>query len=392
MIQPSVMTLAQYWNALKNDRPTEIQMIFTGQGVTLDSSDIDASGITISDILNGESKLSFGKAVSKQFTANILLSDKTNGLDWTGEFQLKLGVKGIGSNTFEYVTVGYFHGERPRNVTTVNTISFTAYDRMTKFDISANGFLNTVADMITVEDYYHILCNYVGIGYEAVGSERIWDNVLTVLPEFREGTTCREILARIAEASGTYARINSSGNCELIWFDDTYENSYAVTGDEEFYIDHSDIYSSITWNQFDALTLSEAESKTYNEMSGDCSTEYRVSAVKFITENRGFVYPRWFGQTSNVYTITDNPFLYVKDNPKHDADEDVADDLLRKLQAFGGKLPMSVECIGNWCVESGDIISVSAGENVIKMPIYCRTLRWNGAVEDVYETTGELWT
>ena len=56
---------------------------------------------------------------------------------------------------------------------------------------------------------------------------------------------------------------------------------------------------------------------------------------------------------------------------------------------FGGYLPVSMNCIGNWCVEAGDLITISVQDNSISFPIFVRTMHWNGAVTDEYEATGQ---
>jgi hypothetical protein len=86
--------------------------------------------------------------------------------------------------------------------------------------------------------------------------------------------------------------------------------------------------------------------------------------------------------TSKLYDISDNIFT----QPDHYYG--MVTTLLEKLEDFGMWPQMTVECAGNWLVESGDIISVETRIGTLKMPVFYRTLTWNTAPTDLYEATG----
>ena len=383
MITPTGVTSAQYWDAIKNGNPTHVRMVFENQNITLDDSDIYLStGVTVTDILNGDTDLVFGKAVSKQMTTAILNSSKLDPLIWTGEFRLDFGVE-IGSPAVtNWVTLGYFSGEKPNNVTSNEVIDFTAYDRMKAFDILADDYVNAIEYPATVQDIYDGLCAYVGIT-NVSGDElpNIMAREYASAPMDMEGYTCRDVLAWIAEASGTYAKINADGNVQLVWFNET---THVITGDEEYSVESADANDAMTWDVADTYTWDRFDTLTWNDVCGYLET-YSIDqyCIKLLSTDMTINYPMALG--GNVYLIVDNPFLnagsateinnYIK--PLYD-----------RTKAFGGYLPVQIDAIGNWCIEAGDIITADVGIHTIAVPLFMKTMRWTGAVNDSYEATG----
>lgn len=382
MLTPVGATVAQYWNAIKAGNPTHVRMVFPAQGITIDDQDIDVSrGMEISDVLNGDSDLVFGKAVSKQVNVSIINTLRVLNMAWTEEFRLDMGVE-INSVT-NWVTVGYFVGSKP-TMTSASSVEFVAYDRMGLFDKSAEDYLNGIEYPASLEDIYHGLCDFVGITYEA-GHElpNIMSRVFEEAPFDSRGVLCRDVLSWIAEACGCYARISAAGNVQLVWYQD--HTSYAITGDDEFHVEANNTWGMI-WDEFDTYIWNMADLFKWNEV---CSYEevYNVDAVKVSQINDGIdvYYPNM--DAGNIYQIVDNPYLVIGDS---DDVDDYVIPLYDRLNTFGGHLPVNVDCVGNWLVEAGDVITVSIEDKTISAPVYIRTLRWNGSIHDEYETTGNI--
>lgn len=383
MLAPTGVTAAQYWNAIKAGNRTHARITFIGQDIVLTDEDIDISeGIVIEDVLNGDTDLTFGKAVSKCARVRIFNSDKVRYLIWTGEFKVEFGVEISG--TTRWVTVGFFTGDRPSNIETSDSVELVAYDRMTRFDILADDFVASVTYPITLENLYIALCNYVGVGY--VNGNQLtqsYSRSFAEAPADMLGFTCRDILAMIAEACGCYARITNTGSVQLTWFRSA--TSHIVTRNEEFDIQHADLYAGMIWNEFDLLTWDEADQLTWDEVAGYYDAVYGVKAVKVkqVGSDVDIDYPAV--ENKNVYIINENPFLPVS------SASDITNyvqPIYDRIKALGGPLPMRTECVGNWLVESGDIITIHLANEIIQSPIFCRTLTWQGSVVDVYETTG----
>lgn len=384
MLTPTGVTYAQYWSAIKAGNPTHVRFTFLGQNIVLDDSDVYLnSGVVVTDMFNGDTDLVFGRTLSKQITVTFLNSSKLNDLKWTGEFTLEFGVD-IGSPATTYwVNMGYFTGEKPKNVTSVQTIAFTAYDRMSRFDILADEFVKSLAYPKTVQEIYDSLCSYVGL-QNVSGDElaSIMSRSFASAPAEMEGYTCRDLLAMIAEACGCYAKIDSDGKVKLVWFTDN--TAHAVTGTEEFSVESGDVNDGMTWDEADTFTWDDFDNFTWNDVCG-YQEALRIDRlyVKQLSSDMDINYPYDYGDM--VYSIVDNPFLSVASYA------DVTSYLkpiYDRLYNFGGYLPVSLECVGNWCVEAGDIITIDVNNLTITFPIFVKSMRWSGAINDAYETTG----
>ena len=356
MITPTGVTAEAYWNAIKNGNTTHVRISFTGQNIVLEDEDINSKGgININDVLNSETDLVFGSAVSKQITVAILNSSKLTGLDWAGEFTLEFGVE-IGGTT-NWVNIGYFKGDKPKNVTTSNVISFTAYDRMRMFDTLADDYVQSITYPATLQNIYDGLCTFVGV--QNVQGDELSSSMgrtFASAPMEMEGYACRDLLSLIAEACGCYAKINSAGKVQMVWFSD--QTSYALTGNDEFNAESVD--------------------------ASDAVPSVDQVLIKQLDSDMDILYPdNITGQ--NVYMIVSNPFLAVSQA------QDITDYIVpiyNRLNSFGGYLPVSVDCVGNWLVETGDVITVDVKGDDFVVPIFVRNFRWNGAVNDSYESTG----
>ena len=383
MITPTGVTASAYWNAIKSGNPTHVRLSFENQGIVLEDEDIDiSSGITLTDIFNGDTDLVFGKAVSKEIRTSILNTSKLNGLVWTGEFKFEMGVE-IGGST-NWVTIGYFSGEKPNNVTSVNTIDFTAYDRMVRFDILCDPFVESISYPITLQNIYNSLCSYVGL-QNVSGDElpTIMSRSFASAPADIAGYTCRDILKLIAEACGCYATINEVGKVQLVWFTDN--TGHSITGNEEYNVESADVNDGMTWDEADTYTWNEFDQFTWNDVCG-FAEEYSIDRilVKQLNSDIDIVYPEVYTD-GNTYMIADNPFLNI--GSYSDVTNYIVP-LYNRMIQFGGYLPVNLNCIGNWCVEAGDIVSIEVQSQTITVPIFVKTMRWNGAINDEYETTG----
>lgn len=383
MITPTGATVAQYWQAIKDRNPAYIRMTFPG-GTVLDNSDIEQGGLEVQDILNGETDLAFGKAVMKTLNTKIFLSSKTDQFSWSSEFTLELGIDISG--TTNWVQVGVFSGAKPENYPVNGVVEFEASDRMKLFDVSADDFLAGISYPITFSDMYHNLCTYVGIQYEA-GNElaNIMSRSFASAPITVGGLTCRDILALMAEACGCYAKITPTGKVKMVWYAD--QTSYSVPADEEFQLSALNIGKGKTWQELESYKWEDLENLTWEDLEG-YNGKFHINAlsVQSSDDDVGVMVPSSISD-GYIYYIVDNPFLY------HNNNTDVANyitPIYNRLDALGGYLPMTVDCTGNWLVETGDIITVDFHGESVSMPLFARTLVWKGTCKDTYEATGDL--
>lgn len=354
MLTPTGVTVQNYISAINGDNPIHVRLVFSSQGITLDDQDIDISKrLVLEDIMNGDTDIAFGKAVMKQLTVGILNSNRVSSLVWTDEFDLEIGVDING--TTNYVKVGTFIGKQPQSINISKVINFTATDRMVKFDTLADEFFEAITYPTTVQDIYDDLCTFVGVT-NVSGNElaNIMSRSYAEAVFDMAGYTCRDILSWIAEACGCYAKINANGNVQMVWFTD-HTSDVSIADSYEFDFDCAD--SNIT--AIDRLNI--------KQVGSDADVDY--------PDDTGV----------NTYRIINNPFLSVSDA------SDVTTyikPIYDRLDAFGVYLPSMVRCVGNWLVETGDIIEADINGSTVSMPVFARTLVFNGNIEDTYEATG----
>ena len=357
MLTPTNVTLSQMNSAILAGKPTHARLVFPVQTITLTDDDISADGgIVINSLLNPDTDLTMGKAVASELIVRLINGSIFNGFDWTEEFHIDFGVE-IGNST-EWVTVGYFKGKKPKRVVNVETIEFSAMDRMQKFNELADDFIATLTFPVTMESIFQSLCTYCGVSYTS--GDEIADVMAMSYSEnpFNNGISCRDILSYIAEANCCYAKITAGGSAKLTWFSDQTSN-YTLTEDDHFGIELDEENTSV----IDSVRISSTEDET-----------------------AGFVYP--ISGNNVIYQIVDNPLLLSLGT----SDRTTAlTDIVARLAAFGAYTPGAVNAIGNFMVETGDIIAVEHSlSQTVNFPIFVRGFAWNGGCGDVYECTGNV--
>lgn len=125
------------------------------------------------------------------------------------EFLLESGVK-LSDGTYEYAPIGYFTIQTPSG--DYDEVSFTAYDRMAKFEKVYNSSLTYPTDSAKV---LNELCTTCGVELATPITNPI------TITENLKGYTCREVLSYIAGIHGFFACIDRFGKLNLRWYSDT---------------------------------------------------------------------------------------------------------------------------------------------------------------------------
>lgn len=343
---------AGFLQAIKNKAPQDVRLEFAN-GDVINTSDISitSGGLTYTEILNGETDVIFGRAVMSELSAVLINADgQFTDFDFSREFTAKVGVK-VGS-TFEYVSLGVFKGNRPDKVRG-KLIDFTAYDRMSLFDKSAESFVDSLTFPCTLGEIFTKLCAFCGVGYVSAffpNSGKTFDKNPLADTDY----TCREILGYIAEAAGAYARMSRDGAVELVWF---AEADYTVTRTDRF---------EMTESEF--LTPPIDKLEVYNSYGDQLNTS---------------------GSGDIVYGISDNPFLYIENDTQLSGLQPYVDAIYSRITSLPAYHPSSFRAEFNPAVQCGDIISVvdDYGET-IRFPVFVQTITWNGFGKTTYENTG----
>lgn len=346
--------VASLLEAIRAHTEQDIKITFADNTV-LGKADvaITGDGVKITDILNGDTDYTFGKAVCKQVEMTLFnVDNKFNNFDFTQEFTLQIGVK-VGA-AFQYVTVGVFKGERPDKVRG-KLIDFTAYDRMQKFEVSASDFIENMTFPVTLGAVFSSLCAAVGVEPITTTFTNSTKN-FTFNPFSTSDYTAREVLAWIAEAAGCYARVNADGKVELNTFT---TNAYKILKTDRF-------------------EMSESEFETPVIGKLECYTSY---GDQLVTAGTG----------TNTYVISDNPFLYIENDTEIPALQPYVNAIFAKASLFPAYSPIAVRAEWYPEVKCGDIITVVNDYDEVKtLPIFSQTIKWNGFGKVEYESTGGL--
>lgn len=346
--------VASLLEAIRAHTEQDIKITFADNTV-LGKADvaITGDGVKITDILNGDTDYTFGKAVCKQVEMTLFnVDNKFNNFDFTQEFTLQIGVK-VGA-AFQYVTVGVFKGERPDKVRG-KLIDFTAYDRMQKFEVSASDFIENMTFPVTLGAVFSSLCAAVGVEPITTTFTNSTKN-FTFNPFSTSDYTAREVLAWIAEAAGCYARVNADGKVELNTFT---TNSYKILKTDRF-------------------EMSESEFETPVIGKLECYTSY---GDQLVTAGTG----------TNTYVISDNPFLYIENDTEISTLQPYVNAIFAKASLFPAYSPIAVRAEWYPEIKCGDIITVVNDYDEVKtLPIFSQTIKWNGFGKVEYESTGGL--
>ncbi len=254
--------------------------------------------------------------------------------------------------TTEYAPLGVFIGERPEKLRT-RLIELNAYDNMVKFEREAEGFFDSLTYPITLRAYFEALCAYCGVVPAAMTRFINGDKTFASAPINTNGLTCRGVLAYLAEAACSYARMNRDGECELAWYADS---GYTVYRTDRFALDRA---------EYEVTPIDRTQVK--------------------VTENDIGVL---VGSGNNGYTVVDCPFLYGM------SDADVrpwAENIHNELVLIEAYSPMTADAECDWRVQCGDIITVEEDDGTLyKTPVFVQTITWNGHASVTYESTGRI--
>lgn len=342
-----------FLKAIRNKAPQDVRLQFVGRTIGNSDIAITAGGLTYTEILNGETDVIFGRAVMSELSVTLINTDgRFTDFDFSREFTAKIGVKT--GNSFEYVVLGVFKGERPDKVRG-KLIDFVAHDRMTLFDRPAESFADGLTFPCTLGQIYTKLCDFCGVGYISAvfpNSEKTFDSN----PLGGTDYTCREILGYIAEAAGAYARMSRDGAVELVWFANA---NYTVTQTDRF---------EMTESEFITPPIDRLE--VYNSYGDQLNAS---------------------GTGDIVYGISDNPFLYIENDTQLTGLQPYVDVIYSRITSLPAYHPSSFRAEFHPAVQCGDIISVvdDYGET-ISFPVFVQTITWNGFGKATYENTGRV--
>lgn len=337
-------------NAVMSGKPQKLKLTFGENQIA--EQNLSISGLTYSSMAFEDEELTIGAACSAELGVELLNFDgglSSFNFDGT-EFTASIGV--LVGEEYEYVPLGVFISEKPDKLKP-KKISITAHDRMVKFDVSADAFLNSLSYPTTLKNIFTSLCAHVGVPASIAdfpNSGKTFDS-----PLFRtQDVLCREVLQWIAEAACSFARISRSGVCELAWFTD----------------------ADVTFNK----TANSAD--YYNAVV----SEYQVAKIDKLQvaaseKDIGVI----VGTGTNAYQIIDCPMLYGYTDAQI---RPYAQVIYNRLNSFAAFTPVELDAKGDWSLEAGDMIKVVTDDGTYTFPIYRMDLTFKGRARIQYISSG----
>ena len=374
-----------YREAMAAGNPIHIKMEYS-DGTVLGDADIDAqTGVTLTESFNPDTDIKMGKSSCRQLQTRILVNDNTRYMHWASDFNLYFGVEDGEGETI-WVYFGVFIGQRPKNTTTLDAVDYIAYDQMILFDEIADDYLDSLSWSRKVSTLLSGISSQVGIPVVFVDClETPFDR--SIANRFSNASyTYRKLIELLAETCGCYARIGGYNMeaCELVFFDFD-NNPRIVTQDEIFHEEHADLYAGMRWDEFDTYTWNEADQMTWKDV---CKYYKDMNAFDgvYVPKIDGGIIGRYPTNVKkgHIYSFDGNPVPKVTSST---GVTNYVQPVYERLLTIGGSLPMQVECVGDLVTRAGDVIKVELPEGIVEMPIFYKTMHWNGALTDIYETT-----
>lgn len=184
-----------------------------GTGKWLYGDDIMMGTAEFSDAVSSDGNFDIGSAIINQFSVTLNNYDRRfDDYDFTGaKIRPYVGVT-LPSGSTEWLLKGYYGVEQPESYG--NTIGLTSLDNMRLFERPYSDV--TTRYPATLRTIVQNICSKCGVTLKNsdfpnsayVVGERPSDDALT----------CLEMIAYAAQASGNYARINTSGYLVLDWY------------------------------------------------------------------------------------------------------------------------------------------------------------------------------
>ena len=274
-------------------------------------------------------------------------------LDGLKAYDFTISGGNIMAERWEYAPLGNFIAEKPSK-TQDDIITVNAYDQMSLFDRDATSFISGLTFPLKLTQLFVKLCEYVKIGYKS--GTLINGSVSYSASTFiADGYTLRDIFSFIAETAGGFARISRDGTAEIAWF----ESSGRTIGKKQRF----------------SMDLAEYTTKAVGGIS-----------IKNTNSDAVCTYPAEITDDAQIYTTVDNPLLVA---PTVAEMQTRAHPIFNRLSAVSAYRPAAVECVSNWAIQAGDLISIEADDgNYYTVPIFTQSISWAGFATAEIEATG----
>ena len=283
---------------------------------------------------NGSSDLTIGNAQSSSITFSIY--EDTVDLE-NREMVLFEGLE-VSEGNIEYIQIGIF------KITSATAeegkTSYTGYDRM--YSAMEMTYVSKLAYPAKDINIVKEICTQAGITF----AESTMDDKTISIATAPKGYTRREMLGFLSARQGKNAVINSQGQLEFRWYKDAdytirptkyYENGLKFTTSKAFKVE-----------KIVCEVATDKDSKTLTSGSGTMAINIS------------------------------NPFMT----------QAVLDAVYKKIGGFTYR-PLTVECLGDWRLEVGDIVKVTSDGVEYSAPITSIVYDCDGGLKCSIESCGQ---
>lgn len=281
---------------------------------------------------------------------------KFDSYDFTNAIIKPTITKELSAST-ELIPKTFYVIDQPKSIS--STISLTGNDYMNKF--SKDYFDVTTSYPATWLDIVNDICNYCGVildtqtftGYSNTINERPDDN----------SVTCLDVLSYIAQISGNYGRINTSGHLEFKWYDLSMFSVNQIDGGgfepytQPNIIDGGDFTTYQTTNIIDGGNFTDKQAyNCYAVKDFSVSTDNVViTGINVKTFDNKLEHLQ--GLEGYTLEVSSNPFV-------------TSDNYLAVATLLGDKIigmlfrPFSISALSDPTIEAGDSIKITKNGNV----------------------------
>ena len=334
-------------------------------GDTDSNGRIASTGVVFNEMFNPEKNVKLGSCVSSQISMTLMNFDGAlNGYAF-GRCKVYIDVYDAANSTWLACPMGVYILEQPVK-TKQRLISVTGYDQMQKLDASAATWWNGIDWLTTPVSMYDLLTGLATAAGFSVSSNSATAMVneattYSFAPVDGGNMTYREILSKIAEASGTIARFDRDGALDMRLFGFARPDGiHAFT-----------VNTDIVGNQCLSVDFAEYGIETYGQLTYKYGTQSTVanSSSTFVPNPK------------NKYVINGNEFIN-QDNPGIVLSS--LSNILGHLFDIGAVTnpiayyPAQAKLIMDWSIEAGDQIVIKRKNTSYTVPIFQQTLKWRG--------------
>lgn len=326
--------------------------------MVLEGTEIKDINIT-NNLLTGE-EFEIGTFITSIATVTILNEEVYQSLEGK---ECNIYVGAITSAGTEYINMGIF--KVTKETIKDQLITLELEDRTSKFD---KEFKQNITYPATLKQIVGNVCNQVGVSL----SSDFYNSSYKIIedPKLEEGTTCRSVIAAVAELMGGYARISPTGKLEFFNLEKP-SNLYCFAGDGNYASDDEKINSGsldkilIDRNMYYSLDVAKNETET-------------ITKVSIMTDN---IYSSKGNDNGKNYVI-DNILITTHEN------KELLTSIYNKLVGLSYK-SINMKWQGNPSYQIGDNVTIYDGKVFHNTYIMSRKLTFNGGLTEEYSASGK---